>query len=86
LADAQAASRGAQELGAQRHPQAHLHLRLAEEQINDAKAAMADDENERAATLLNRARADAELAVALAREESARRQVEQAKLGTTSFK
>lgn len=86
LADAQAASRGALELGAQRHPRAQLHLRLAEEQIEEAKAAMEDEENERAASLLSRARADAELAVALSREESARQRLEQAKLGAASFK
>jgi hypothetical protein len=77
LASAQAAVRASRELGAERVPQAQLHQQLAEEQINKARRFMADDENERAALALQRAKADAELSVALARQEVARNQVEQ---------
>ncbi len=86
LADAQAASRSALELGAQGNPQAQLHLRLADEQITAAKAAMEEDEHERATSLLFRAKADAELAVALSREETARKQAEQARQSAPSHK
>jgi hypothetical protein len=44
---------------------------LADEQIADAKRAVADGDNERATYLLLRARADAELALALAHEQNA---------------
>lgn len=71
MADVQAANRSATELGAQKHPKAQLHLKLAEEQLELAKAAIDDDDNERAESLLIRAKADAELAVALTREDAA---------------
>jgi uncharacterized protein DUF4398 len=44
---------------------------LAEEQIAAAKASMAKGDNERASYLLMRAKADAELALALAHEQRA---------------
>ena len=72
MAAAEAAARGAREVGADQVPAASLHLRLADEQIAKAKAAIADDDNENARMLLNRAQADAELALALARESKAR--------------
>jgi Domain of unknown function (DUF4398) len=71
LADAQSAKRSAEELGATGEPKAQLHLRLADEEIAQAKAAMSDGDNKRATFLLVRARADAELALALAREQGA---------------
>jgi hypothetical protein len=71
MADAQSASRSAREVGADRQPLAKLRVKLADEQIAEAKALIADGENERAAYVLLRARADAELALALAREQNA---------------
>ena len=68
MADVQSANRSATELGAQKNPRAELHLKLAEEQLNLAKKAVEDDDNERATNLLMRAKADAELAVALTRD------------------
>src|SRR5688500_6960580 len=78
LADAQSAQRAAQELGAAKHPSAQLHMRLAEEQMAEAKALMSEGENERADALLVRAKADSELAVALAREQKAALELQQA--------
>jgi len=78
MADAQAAERSAQELGANKVPAAQLSLKLAQEQIADAKKAMADDENKRADSLLIRAKADAELALAQTREQNAKAGVEEA--------
>lgn len=72
VADVQSANRSAIELGAQKEPKAELHLKLAEEQLAKAKAAMEADENEKAERLLMRAKADAELSIALTREESAK--------------
>lgn len=71
LADAQSAERSARELGANNVPAAQLSLKLSQEQIALAKKAMAKDDNERADALLVRATADAELALAQAREKGA---------------
>ena len=78
IADVQSANRSATELGANKNPRAELHLKLAEEQLQLAQRAMADDENERASMLLMRAKADAELAIALTREDNANMQASKA--------
>ena len=72
LASATAAVRAAQELGAPEVPQAKLHLRLAQEQIEHAQKLILDDEMEEADLCLKRATADAELALAIARADVAR--------------
>lgn len=71
LADAQSAERSAREVGAASVPAAQLSLKLSQEQIAEAQKAMKDNKNERADGLLVRAKADAELAVAQAREAGA---------------
>jgi hypothetical protein len=71
LADAQSAERSARELGANSEPTAQLSLKLADEQIALAQKAMSNGDNNRADSLLIRAKADAELAVVLAREKGA---------------
>ena len=71
MADAQSAERSARELGADNVPEARLSLTLAEEQISRGKTAMDDGNNEQADSLLKRAKADAELAIAQAREAGA---------------
>jgi hypothetical protein len=73
LADVQSANRSASELGAQKNPRAQLYLKLSEEQLKQAKAAMEDDDNANADRLLTRAKLDAELAIALTREGDATR-------------
>ncbi len=72
MADTQAATRSAAELGANDVPQARLSLKLAQDQMTQAQAAMRDGDNERADSLLLRAKADAELAVVQARERGAK--------------
>jgi hypothetical protein len=72
LADAQAAARSAEEVGARTLPRGDLHLRLAFEQIDAARALMRRGDNDRAALVLLRARADAELALGEARQQDAR--------------
>lgn len=71
MAEAEAASRSAREVGADDQPAAKLKVKLADEQIAEAKARVAKGDNERATYLLLRARADAELALALAHEQNA---------------
>ncbi len=78
LADVQAASRSANELGAQKNPQAQLQLKLVDEQVQQAKAAMEDGDDEMATSLLTRAKADAELAIAMTRQEDAQQGATQA--------
>lgn len=72
LADAQSAERSAREVGANSAPAAQLSLKLAQDQIAQAEKAMREDENERADALLIRAKLDAELALAQAREKVAK--------------
>jgi hypothetical protein len=78
LADAQAADRSAQELGAANDPAAALHLKLAQEQMANARKLMNDNDNKKAEALLLRAKADAELAISLAKEQKAKGGVAQA--------
>ena len=78
LADAQSAERSASELGAASQPKAQLHLQLAHEQIAQASAAMKDGDNARADALLLRARSDAELAIALTRDQGAKTEAQKA--------
>ena len=65
----------AQESGAN-VPDAKLHTQLAQEDLAKAKALMGGD-NERAASLIARATAEAELAVNLARQAQAQSQAQQ---------
>ena len=76
---AEAASRSARELGADQEPKAALHLKLAQEQIDQAKKLMADGDNKRADLVLQRASSDAELAVMLAKENNANSEAQKAK-------
>ena len=71
IASAQAAIRAAQEVGATRDPRATLHLRLAQEQFDDAQRLVREEDYEPATMLLRRSEADAELALALARQHRA---------------
>lgn len=70
LITAQAAIRGGLEIGANSSPpRAALHLQLAQEQVAKAKRYIEEDLQERAELVLRQAQADAELAIALARNE-----------------
>jgi hypothetical protein len=72
LASAKAGVRSARELGASSVPEAALHMRLAEEQIQRANKLIDEGENDRANAVLQRAAADAEVALALTREKRVR--------------
>lgn len=78
LAASEASYRGAQEAGADGEPQAKLALKLAQDEIEQARQLMAQQKNAEAARLLDRARADAELSVGLAREAKAEWEARQA--------
>jgi outer membrane murein-binding lipoprotein Lpp len=62
--------RAAEEAGAAKVPQASLHLQLAREELDAAKSLAAKGDKEKANSMLMRAEADAELAVALSRKDA----------------
>jgi hypothetical protein len=86
MASAIAAVRGAQVAvtRAGQVPEAALHLKLAEEQVAQARQMMERGDNERADYMTLRAFNDAELALALARKHEARKAAEAVKRGGPS--
>jgi hypothetical protein len=78
MAMTQASVRAAQEAGAEKNPEAALHLKLAQEQLDQAKKLMDDGDNKRAEMVLGRAEVDAELAVAEAHQGQTRAQAQDA--------
>jgi hypothetical protein len=68
----------AQQAGAREDSRAMQHLVLARKQTEQARDKMEQGEHEQARLLLARARSDAELAQAYAREQSTRRQADEA--------
>lgn len=62
--------RAAEEGGAGKVPQAALHVQLAREELEHARGMAASGDKVRAASLLQRAEVDAELAVVLAHEDT----------------
>ena len=72
LASAEAGIRAAAEVGAEGVPQAALHLKMARDQVAQAKNLVESGDRQRATMILARAEADAELSLALARESTAR--------------
>lgn len=79
LTSAQAAIRGAEVAGAAEDPKASLHLKLAKEQVAKAEALIAEGDNEPAASLIERAHADADLAIVLSQEARGRQEALQVK-------
>lgn len=68
LTTAEAALRAASEVGAAEVPRAALHMKLAQEQIDEARQLMEADRNAQADLALRRAQADAELSITVAKE------------------
>jgi hypothetical protein len=78
VSSAEAAIRGAQEVGASSVPSAALSVKLAQEEVQKAKQLMQDGDNKRAELILMRAQADAELSLAQAREQQAKNEADKA--------
>lgn len=72
------AIRAAEEVGAPNVPRASLYLQLAKEELAGAKMLSEKGEKEQAVSLLLRAEADAELAVALSHEQTEKTEAAQA--------
>lgn len=66
--------RAAEEVGASKVPRAALHLQLAKEELANAEKLAKQGDRPQAASLLLRAEADAEIAVALSREDSGKKE------------
>jgi hypothetical protein len=78
LVESEVAIRQAEEAGAQQVPQAAQLLAWAREQTRDARRLLEQNKREQAALYLQRAEADAELALALAQEAPVRAEAQQA--------
>jgi len=74
MAWAEATVREAQAAGAESVPSAKAQLGRAKSEIQRARALSAKNDNEQAESMLRRAAADAQLAIALAREAQAHEQ------------
>jgi regulator of protease activity HflC (stomatin/prohibitin superfamily) len=72
------AIRAAEESGASKVPSASLYLQLAKEELENARGLTAKGEKEQAESLLLRAQADGELAVALSRGDADKNEAAQA--------
>lgn len=85
MASSQGSIKAAEAAGARNEPTAALHLRLAQENYEKATKMAKDGDTERAKLVLQRAEADAELALVLARESQerteAQRMLEQMRAG-----
>ena len=79
MATSQAAIRAADELGAENHPQAALHLKMARDREARAEKLSREGDNESAKALLEEAQVDAEFALVIARKQQAEQSSEQAK-------
>ena len=75
--ESQAAIRAAEEVGAERVPEAQRYLVFARRQVSDAERLLAENEYAAADLMLRQASADAELALALAREVPLRTEAQQ---------
>lgn len=78
FADTQAAISAADAVGAEREPQAALHLKMARDGLAKAKALAADGDEDEAELALSRAAVDAEAALMVTREAEARREAQKA--------
>lgn len=85
LVQAEAEVRAAQEIGADRAPQARLHLQEARDTLASARETNKDDPDG-AARKLDIARAQAELANALAREQLAKNELDGARTQLEALK
>ena len=78
ITQTEGAIRAATEVGATSVPKAALHLKMAQDQLQTGKGLIAEDENDEARLVLDRARIDAELALALSKEATLRAEAAEA--------
>lgn len=78
LVDTQATVTAVEELGEAEHPEVSLHLKYARDQLAAARRLLDEGEDEAAARMLERAHADAQLALAMARTQRSRQEAQEA--------
>jgi hypothetical protein len=71
VADTQSSISAAAAVGAEQHPQAALHLKMARDQLRQAQGLLEDGKDREARLVLERAQADADLAMIATREAQA---------------
>jgi len=72
MASVEASIRAARDLGSGQVRSSQTSLKLAEDELSRARELSKNDSNDKAASMLERAAADAELAIALAQEDRIR--------------
>jgi hypothetical protein len=77
-ADTQSSISAAEAVGADQHPQGALHLKMARDQLKQAQGLLEDGKDEEARLVLERANADAEVALMITREAQASANVRKA--------
>jgi len=77
-ADTQSSISAAAAVGAEQNPQASLHLKMARDQLKQAQNLIDDGKDEEARLVLERATADAEVALIITREAQAAANVKKA--------
>jgi hypothetical protein len=78
VADTQSAVSAATAVGADQNPQAALHLKMARDQLKQAQGLINDGKDDEARLVLERADADAEVALMITREAQASANVRKA--------
>lgn len=78
VTETQSAISAAEAVGANKHPRAALHLKLANDQLREAETLIENEQQEDARLVLDRARADAELALVLTRSDQQRSEAQRA--------
>ena len=79
VADTQSSISAASAVGAEQHPAAALHLKMARDQLKEAQGLADRGKDSEAKLVLDRAIADAELALIITREADARANVNKAR-------
>ena len=85
VTEAESAVSAAQAVGASNNPRAALHLKMARDQLAEAKTMLRNGDEEEARLVLEGAAADAELALMLTREEQARAAASEATKGVSEL-
>jgi len=78
VGDTQSSISAAAAVGADQNPQAALHLKMARDQLAEAQSLMTNGKNDEAKLVLERADADAEVALMITREAQASESVKKA--------
>jgi len=79
VVDTQSSYSAAEAVGAEQNPQAALHLKMARDQLRQAQTLIEDGKNDEARLILERAAADADMALVITREAQASENLKKAR-------